>query len=313
MKAIGFKALSANNCLFQYGKLFILLYVDDVIIMGPERTHVESLKRQISGKLDMKDLGSRDQFLGIKFIQTETEAWILQEQYTGKVLKRFGMENCKPVTTPASQHSQVHFVSVEFQRINETYYQEIVGSRLFLSTRTRPDIAAGVNILCRKCSNLTREDLVAAKRVLRYFNGTKHFRLWLGTKMHGNEDLVGYSDADRAGALVDRKSTFGSLIFVRGVSPSSRSAKQIYVPLPSSEAEFVAFTETCKQVIWMRQLLQNLDITLTTPTIVYEDNNGAIIWGAEWVKNAKHISIRVKYVKEQVKEKGILRNIVPRK
>ena len=79
MKAIGFKALPADNYLFRYGKVWVLLYVDDVIIMGPERTEVESVKRHISGKLDMKDLGPLDQFLGIKFIRTEKEAWLLQE------------------------------------------------------------------------------------------------------------------------------------------------------------------------------------------------------------------------------------------
>ena len=215
------------------------------------------------------------------------------------------MENCKPVTTPASQHSQVHFVSDESQRINQTHYQENVGSLLFLSTRTRPDIAAAVNILCRKCSNPMREDLVAAKRVLCYLNGTKHFGLWRGTKTHANEDLIGFSDADWAGDLVNRKSTSGSLILVRGVSVYWRSAKQSCVSLSTSEAAFVALTETCKQVIWMQQLLQNFDITLTAAIIFYEDSSGAIIWGTEGVRNAKHVSIRVNYVKEQVKEKRI--------
>ena len=89
-----------------------------------------------------------------------------------------------------------------------------------------------------------KEDFVVAKRVLCYLNGTKHFGLWLGTKTNAKEDLVGYSDAHWAGDLVDRTSTSGSLVLVRGVSVYWRSSKRSCVSLLTSAAEFVALTET---------------------------------------------------------------------
>ena len=157
--------------------------------------------------------------------------------------------------------------------VDQRPYQKIVGSLLFLSTRTRPDISAAVNLLCRHCSAPNTSNLVAAKRVLRHLQGTRNSALrFLGQQ----GTLVALADADWGGDQADRKSTSGILLQYAGCSVLLKSSKKTSVALSTTEAEYLATSEACKSVTWMRAILTDFYVKLDGPTRILEDNQSAI-------------------------------------
>ena len=201
------KELCADQCVFRHGNVWILLYVDDIIIMGAKLKEVVSVKRRLSESLEMKDLGELHEFLGVSFTKDREGSWLSQKHFVEQMLSRFGMKNCKPVCTPAVTNEPG--TETPSDDVDQRLYREIVGSLLFLSTRTRPDISAAVGLPSRRCSSPDDHALRAAKRVLRYLKGTTHFSLRIARK---NGPLVAYSDSDWAGDPRDRKSTSGILL-----------------------------------------------------------------------------------------------------
>lgn len=137
--------------------------------MTPTQKDLDQPKTEIFGHVNVKPVGTLIQFLGVRFIRDRKGAWLSQAQYTSKILNRFGMQNCKPVKTPMVVKSPAQ---EESSSADKKLYQEKMGSFLFLSTCTRPDISAAVGILLSPLIFPTSEILTAAKRVLRYLQGT---------------------------------------------------------------------------------------------------------------------------------------------
>lgn len=97
MAELGFRSLMSDGCLFFRDDLWVLLY-DDIIIIARREETIEELKKRLMTRLDIKDLGQLSHFLGVSFTR-ESGAWISQSRYVDSVLAKFGMQNCKPVST----------------------------------------------------------------------------------------------------------------------------------------------------------------------------------------------------------------------
>lgn len=148
-----------------------MLFVDDVVLMGPSKADIEGVKKDLRSRLNVKDLGELTDFLGVLLKRDKNSINISQSFYTTKLLERFGMLGSNPMPTP----SAITTPNLESQNEpvdNLYYYQELFGCLMYLSTRTRPDISFAVNILFRKFSKPFMADMTAAKRVLRYLCGT---------------------------------------------------------------------------------------------------------------------------------------------
>ena len=110
----------------------------------------------------------------------------------------------------------------------------------------------------------------AAKRILRYLQGTK--QLGRRYKKEEGSKLMGYTDSDWAGSLDDRKSTCG-YIFCLGTKPISWSSKkQKTVALSSAEAEYITATDAACEVVWLKRLIEDLQQGGNEPTIIHRDN-----------------------------------------
>ena len=203
------------------------------------------------------------------------------------------MDRCKTVNTPMC----VQFENGDDRPCDSARYREIIGALLYLSTRTRPDITAAVSILSRHVSQPTNSHMTALKRVLRYLRGTTTHGIHLGGT---NKELVVYADANWGGDSFDRKSTSGHLIQFGGTTISWKTSKQKLVALSSTEAEFVAASDACKELCWIHKLSEELGEPAQKPTTLYRDNQGALKWETVGVRNAKHISIRKNFVLEKV-------------
>ena len=302
MAAVGFTKLVSDDCVYRRGDVWLLLYVDDIIMIGTSDKAVRDVKTELMPHLDVQDLGTLKSFLGVLFVRDEFGAWLSQQHYISQVLERFGMQGCKPVTTPMTT-AFVNEASEKGPLCDKSRYQELLGCLLFISTRTRPDISLSLSLLCRYASQPTIIHWSYLKRILRYLNGTKIFAL----RIHGQDDatLLAFCDANWAGDPLDGKSTTGVVLRVGLTTVAWRTQKQKSVALSTTEAEFMALSEGLKLVLWLRFLLDELDCAQMDPTVIKEDNQGAVTWGQEGVRHAKHVSIRKNFVKENVQKGSI--------
>ena len=136
-------------------------------------------------------------------------------------------------------------------------------------TVTRSNIMYFVSLISRYMEKPKEMHLLAAKRILRYLQGTKDFGLFyeIGKRM----DLLGYSDSDYAGDLDDRKSTSGYVFMMGTAAISWLSRKQPIVTLSTTEAEFVAASACVCQAIWLRNILEENQFKQQGPTLIYCD------------------------------------------
>ncbi len=135
---------------------------------------------------------------------------------------------------------------------------------------------------------------------MRYLKGTIHFGLMYSK--NGTAECVGYSDADWAGDLDDRKSTSGYMFQIGGAAVSWRSKKQSCVALSTAEAEYMALGNAAQEAIWMRQLTSDLKNGPTRATTILEDNQAAICMAKnpQFHGRAKHIAIKHHFIRELV-------------
>ena len=164
----------------------------------------------------------------------------------------------------------------------------------------RPDIAYAVNAVARFSSDPSEAHLTAGKRILKYLKGTMNLALtYVKTP---DDEVVGYSDADWAGDQDSRRSTSGNVFVMSSGAITWSSRKQTSVALSTVEAEYIALCLATQEVARIRQLLDELDQKPVNPTIMNEDNQGAISVAHNPVnhKRTKHIDIKFHYVCEAV-------------
>src|ERR1044071_4237691 len=176
---------------------------------------------------------------------------IHQQKYLKEILKKYKMDSCKPMKTPISPATHLGPDS-SGNKVEETLYRGMIGSLMYLMA-SRPDIVFSVCLCARFQSDPRESHLVAVKRIFRYLKGTEFLGLW-----HPKDftmSLLGYTDADYAGFLVDRKSTSRMAQFLGPCHVSSGSKKQNFVALSTTETEYVAATGYCSQLLWLKQQL----------------------------------------------------------
>src|SRR5438445_167766 len=148
----------------------------------------------------------------------------------------------------------------------------MIGSLLYL-TASRPDIMFAICLCARFQVDPRESHLTAVKRIFRYLKENPNLGLWCPKESEFN--LIGYSDADYAVCIIDRKSTSGSCQLLGGRLVSWFSKKQQSVSTSTAEAEYIAAGSCCAQILWMRNQLMDYGIKLTKIPI-YCDNTSAI-------------------------------------
>ena len=305
LKKMGFVQTASDPCIYiaSEGEMFIIgVYVDDIVLAGKSDKRMEDVKKAIAMQFDVKDLGKLHYFLGMKIIQDEKtgKVWIGQPAYTESVLQKFGMENSKPVRTPVDTGTKLVKATDDEECVDQKLYQSAVGSLLYLSVGTRPDITYAVSNVAKFSAKPTKQHWIAVKRIMRYLRGTIYYGLLYSRS--GSKKCIGYSDSDWAGDLDDRKSTSGYLFQISGAAVSWRSKKQTCVALSTAEAEYMALASAAQEAIWMRQLSSELKNGPTEATTIFEDNQSAICMAKnpQFHGRAKHIGIKYHFIREQV-------------
>lgn len=172
-------------------------------------------------------------------------------------------------------------------------------------TATRPDLMYSVSLLSRFMSSPTHVHLLAAKRILRYIQGT--VQMGILYKRGGRQQLIGYTDSDYAGDVEDRKSTSGYVFLVSDGAVTWTSKKKPIVTLSTTEAEFVAAGAAACQVVWMMKIIKELGLSEEDNTEIYCDNSSAIRLSQNPILHgkSKHIEVRFHYLRELVRTGSI--------
>ncbi|XP_019191498.1 PREDICTED: uncharacterized protein LOC109186038 [Ipomoea nil] len=307
----GFQASKTDVSLLYYtardSRVFLLVYEDDIIMMGNDAKLVTTLLQRLSTTFKIRDLGALGFFLGIETIVVDDGLLLSQRRYMTDLLGRSGMVDCKPLATPAAVTKSITPVDTPYD--NPTQYWHIVGALQYL-TITLPDLSYAVNRLCKFMHTSTEEHWNLVKRVLRYIKGTLDFGLQLTPSV--STAIHAYSDSDWASCPVDRKSTSGYAVYLGSNLISWLSKKQCTVTRSSTEAEYKALTDVSIEVTWVVSLLQELGLHSGQPATLWCDNLGVTYLCANPVFHArtKHVEIDYHFVRDKVASGDFLVNYV---
>ena len=159
----------ADHCVYtremEHNKVILVIWIDDLIIAASDENALTGVKDMLMARFKMKDLGKLGHFLGIDFNQSEDCVTMSQTKYVEKILERFNMQDCKPRATPCEQKLNYTDDAV---LSDVTKYREAVGSLIYLTVCTRPDLSYIVSKLSQYFSKPTEQQWSTVKHVLRY-------------------------------------------------------------------------------------------------------------------------------------------------
>ncbi|GJU93015.1 retrovirus-related pol polyprotein from transposon TNT 1-94 [Tanacetum coccineum] len=307
-----YKMGMVDNTLFTKKKssnlIIVQIYVDDIIFGSTCQDMCDEFAKIMHDEFEMSMMGELNFFLGLQIKQMEDGIFFNQSKYIKEMLKKFGLEDSKPMKTPMSSDTKLT-KDEECESVDSTKYRGMIGSLLYL-TASRPDIMFSVCLCARFQEAPKTSHLEAVKRIFRYIKGTTHLGLWY-PKGTGIETVV-YADSDHAGDYVDRKSTSGICTFVGCCLTSWFSKKQTALAISTTEAEYVSAGKACQQALWMKQALIDYDVRLDDVPIMC-DNKGAIDLSKNPVQHSrtKHIEIRHHFLRDNVQKGHISIEKVP--
>ena len=266
-------------------------------------------RNELKSKWEITELGEPRLALGIAISRDRNNRSITLTQTSkiDRLVEEYGQSDARTVDTPMVAGLQLRRpdktapISADVQEwIDKTPYRSLVGSLMYLSVATRPDISYAVGRLSSFLDCYRLEHWDAAVRVLRYLKGTSTYGLTLGGRNPLN--LIGYSDSDYANC-VDTSRSIGGYCFTLGsgvISWSSR--KQPTVADSSCYAEYIALHSASHEVVFLRQLLEGLHLLPSGPARIYCDNDAASRLSEDhvWHSHTKHIRVKYHYTRELV-------------
>ncbi|GJV50737.1 putative ribonuclease H-like domain-containing protein [Tanacetum coccineum] len=237
--------------------LLVQVYVDDIIFGSTKKSLCTEFEKMMHKKFQMSYMGELTFFLGLQVKQKEDGVFISQAKYVTKILKKFGFTNVKTASTPMETQKPL-LKDEDGEEVDVHLYRSMIGSLMYL-TSSRPDIMFAVCACARYQVNPKVSHLHAVKRIFRYLKGQSKLGLWY--PKDSPFDLVAYTNSDYYGASLDRKSTTGGCQFLGCRLISWQYKKQTMVANSTTEAEYVAASSCCGQVLWIQNQLLDYGVS----------------------------------------------------
>lgn len=305
LRRFGAMPSKSDACVYQLGQgeesLLIAVYVDDILLVARDPGKFSKVCEYLAREFEIKDLGEPKYCLDIEFNRRGNEIALHQRGYIAEILERFGMTDCKPVSSPMDVNSKLSALMEDpSDDERKLPFRELVGALMYMAVATRPDIAHAVSSLSQFNNGFGQRHWTAAKRVLRYLKGTADIGL---VYRPSNESLVGYVDADWAGCPIDRRSYTGYAFLLSNGVISWDSRKQRTVALSSTEAEFMGMSDAAKEAIYLRSFLFQLGFRKLADVKLLNDNLGALKLAKNHTfhSKTKHIDLRYHFIREAIR------------
>ncbi|GJY10999.1 retrovirus-related pol polyprotein from transposon TNT 1-94 [Tanacetum coccineum] len=243
--------------------LLVQIYVDDIIFASTDPKTCDIFSNEMSSKFQMSMMGQMSFFLGLQVSQSPRGIFINQSKFALEILKKFRMDSCDPVDTPMVDRLKLDEDPLGIP-VDQTRFCSMVGSLMYL-TASRPDLVFAVCMCARH----------------RY-------------------GITAYVDADHVGCQDTRRSTPRSAQFLEDKVVSWSSKKQKSTAISTTEAEYIAMSGCCAQILWMRSQLTDYGFAFNKIPL-YCDNRSAIALCCNNVQHSrsKHIDIRHHFIREQ--------------
>jgi hypothetical protein len=276
-----------------------------MLIIGNHLEGILETKKYLSSNFKMKDLGEVDTILGIKVKRNGSQISLSQSHYIEKILTKFQHLNIKEFNTPFDSSLKLDVNSG--RAVAQLEYASAIGSMMYATHCTRPDIAFAVSKLSQYTVNPGVEHWKAVGRALGYLKRTSTFEL---TYSSSPGILEGYSDASWIDQKSDSKSTSGWIFTLAGGAVSWASKKQTCIAHSTMEAELIALAAAGKEAEWIRDLL--IDTCLWSASVftipIYCDSEATLskVYNAVSNDKSRHVGLRHNFVR-QLLESGTIK------
>ncbi len=290
-------------------KEFIMMttHVDDFYVIASHQNKIDLLHKQLTkafGEVTIKNDNMMG-YLGMKVERRGNEVFVSQPGYIEKILERAEIPDNKTAKTPYVEDMSAK--EGDDEPTDKTEYLEHIGMLNYLAVLTRPDLLFALSRCAQRCSNPTKRDLRRVKKIFHYLNGTKEHGLTFGAD--SELQLTCWVDASHA-QYPDGKGHYGyafSFGSNDGVFYARSQKLKIVTPGGSTETEYVAMYEAATEIVFLRNLLNELGFEQVGPTIMYEDNKSTIDLanGLGKFHKQKHVNVKYHYTKDLVKDKTI--------
>ena len=317
IKEFGFIKNEDEPCVYRKASgstiSFLILYVDDILIIGNNIPMLEEIKHWLGSCFAMKDLGEVAYILGIKIYRDRSKRLLglSQSTYIDKVMARFSMENSKKGGVPIAKgtvlnKSQSPATDIETKHMQAIPYASAIGSIMYAMLCTRPDVSYALSMTSRFQQSPGVAHWTAVKNILRYLKRTKDMFLVFGG-MEEELTVRCYTDASFQSDRDDSRSQSGFVFTLNGGAVCWKSSKQSVVADSTTESEYIAASDAAKEAAWMKKFITDLDVvpSIQKPIEVFCDNTGAIAQAKEPRSHhrAKHILRKFHYIRE-ILERG---------
>jgi hypothetical protein len=281
--------------------MFMLVYIDDNIIVSSSSSAVDALLKDLNVEFALKDLGSLHYFLGIEVHRTAEGLSLSQEKYALDLLRRAGMQSCKSAMAPLSSTKKL-LARGGNPSEDATKYRSIDGILQYL-TLSQPDISFSVNKVCQYLHSSTTIHWTTVKMILRFLKHTSS--LGLQIRRSFSTLVSAFSDVDWACCSDDRKSIGGFAVFFDPNLISWCVKKQKIVSRSSTEVEYKAMADATIELMWIQSVLQELCIPCPRSARLWCDNLRAKYLASNPVFHGrmKHVEIDYHFVRNRVMKK----------
>ncbi|XP_028097668.1 uncharacterized protein LOC114297432 [Camellia sinensis] len=286
----------------------LLMYVDDILLIGNSPSHLQALIHQMHSAFAMQESGDLSYFLGISIQAMGDTYFLSQSKYASEILLKAGMTSCKPCPTPMSM-KPVDTLAANLPFHQPQLYRSLVGALQYL-TLTRPDFSFAVNQACQYMHAPTNAYFALLKPILRFVQVSLSHGL---TFCPSSFELQVFSDSNWTGDTIDHKSTSGYCVFLGSNLISWSAKKQPTVSRSSTEVEYRSLAHATAELSWLQMLLHDLSLPLVTTPLLLCDNLSAIALASNHVfhTGSKHIEVDCHFIRDKIASKKLLLHYIP--
>jgi transposase InsO family protein len=301
---INLKRSLVDPCLYTRNDIYVLIWVDDIILFSYFIETICEIKENLSKYLDIKDLtqSNKIMFLGIEIERQGDNIYISQRELIRKVINHFQMSDCKTSKIPIQHKLNL--------KQNENFdcnlpYKQLIGSLMYLMLGTRPDLCYAISYFSQFQNNYNVEHWKHLKNTLRYLKETENLSLkFVKSNYQKQMNMSAFVDSDFASNINDRKSVTGYIIKLNDNLVCWKSQKQKTVSLSSCESEYIALASCVTECLFLGQLLTTADFSaFVFPIKIFEDNQSCLkIASTLETKRSKHIDVKHHFLRQLVEE-----------